>query len=96
VRLVAECAGIEQTLGHHDDAHRRLVAELDALPDLDSAEAVAPTGAIAQDRLYRTEYTAARDAVEPDGRRRHQAEPDDLAGTGRAKQPVRGGGSCPR
>jgi hypothetical protein len=32
VRLVAECAGIEQTLGHHDDAHRRLVAALDALP----------------------------------------------------------------
>jgi DNA-binding CsgD family transcriptional regulator/tetratricopeptide (TPR) repeat protein len=60
VRLVAECAGIEQTLGHHDDAHRRLVAALDALPDLDGAEAVALIGAIAQDRLYRTEYAAAR------------------------------------
>ena len=32
-----------------------------ALPDLDGAEAVALMGAIAQDRLYRTEYAAARE-----------------------------------
>jgi DNA-binding CsgD family transcriptional regulator len=61
VRLVAECAGIEQTLGHHDDAHRRLVAALDALPEIDVTGAVALMCAIAQDRLYRTEYAAARE-----------------------------------
>jgi DNA-binding CsgD family transcriptional regulator/tetratricopeptide (TPR) repeat protein len=59
-RLVAECAGLEQTLGHHDDAHRRLVAALESLPDLEGADAVALINAIALDRLYRTEYEAAR------------------------------------
>jgi tetratricopeptide (TPR) repeat protein len=59
-RLVAECAGLEQTLGHHDDAHRRLVAELESLPDLEGADAVALINAIAQDSVYRTEYGAAR------------------------------------
>ena len=76
VRLIAECAGIEQTLGHHDDAHRRLVAALDALPDLDGAEALALMGAIAQDRLYRTEYAAAQAVVTAGARRRRTAVGD--------------------
>ena len=61
VRLVATVAGLDQTLGHHDDAHRRLVAALDSLPRLDGAEAVLLMGALALDRIFRTEFDEAHE-----------------------------------
>ena len=63
VRLVATVAGLDQTLGHHDDAHRRLVAALDSLPRLDGAEAVLLMGALALDRIFRTEFGRAAPRV---------------------------------
>ena len=64
VRLTAECAGIELTLGRHDTAHRRLVACLDELPEHGTAEGVALMCALAQDGIYRLEYARARDWAE--------------------------------
>ena len=61
VRLTAQCAGLELTLGRHDTAHRRLVACLDELPEQGTAEGVALMCALAQDGIYRFEYAAARD-----------------------------------
>ena len=64
VRLTAQCAGLELTLGRHDTAHRRLVACLDELPEQGTAEGVALMCALAQDGIYRFEYAAARDWAE--------------------------------
>lgn len=61
VRLVVTVAGLDQLLGHHDDAHRRLVAALDSLPRLDGAEAVLLMDALALDRIYRTEFDEAHE-----------------------------------
>jgi len=64
VRLTAQCAGLELTLGRLDTAHRRLVACLDELPEQGTAEGVALMCALAQDGIYRFEYAAARDWAE--------------------------------
>jgi len=64
VRLTAQCAGVELTLGRHETAHRRLVACLDELPEQGTAEGVALMCALAQDGIYRFEYAAARDWAE--------------------------------
>jgi tetratricopeptide (TPR) repeat protein len=61
VRLVAECVRIEHALGHHDAAHRRLLAALDRPPRTDPAEAAALLNAIALDDLYHLEYDAGRE-----------------------------------
>ncbi|MCV2491791.1 AAA family ATPase [Geodermatophilus sp. YIM 151500] len=61
VRLVAECAGLELTLGRHDAAHRRLMAVLAELPPTHTAQAVALLSALTQDSLYRLEYPQARE-----------------------------------
>jgi DNA-binding NarL/FixJ family response regulator len=56
VRFVAHCAGIENVLGHHDAAHRRLETALDALPDGPSPEAVTLLVELARDGIHRLEF----------------------------------------
>ncbi|MBL7255530.1 helix-turn-helix transcriptional regulator [Paractinoplanes lichenicola] len=59
VPLIAECAGIEHTLGRHDAAHRRLTAALAQAGEDRPAEAATLMCAIAQDHQFRLEFTAA-------------------------------------
>ncbi|WP_250030845.1 ATP-binding protein [Paractinoplanes maris] len=59
VALIADCAGLEHTLGHHDAAHRRLTTALDRVGEAHPAEAVTLMTAIAQDHLFRLEFGAA-------------------------------------
>ncbi|MBM2615698.1 AAA family ATPase [Actinoplanes sp. LDG1-06] len=59
VAVTADCAGIEHALGHHDAAHRRLTAVLESLGEAPSAEAALLMSAIAQDHLFRLEFTPA-------------------------------------
>lgn len=40
VSPIADCAGMEHPLGHHESAHRRLTAALDLVRDAHPAEAV--------------------------------------------------------
>ena len=54
------CAGVEHLLGHHEQAHRRLVSALDALDDHDSADAVALMLELVVDGYYRMEYEQMR------------------------------------
>jgi DNA-binding NarL/FixJ family response regulator/tetratricopeptide (TPR) repeat protein len=58
VRLVSACASVENVLGHHDSAHRRLAAALGALPDESSVESVTLLLEIARDAVHRLEYDA--------------------------------------
>ena len=59
--MITACAGVEHLLGHHEQAHRRLVSALDALDDHDSADAVAVMLELAVDGYYRMEYEQMRD-----------------------------------
>ncbi|MBU2666195.1 AAA family ATPase [Actinoplanes bogorensis] len=59
VPVVAACAGIENTLGRHDAAHRRLTTALDALGDEHPAESAALMTGIAQDHQFRLEFEQA-------------------------------------
>ncbi|MEV6495275.1 LuxR C-terminal-related transcriptional regulator, partial [Actinoplanes sp. NPDC051633] len=76
VPLIADCARIEHTLGHHDAAHQRLTAALDRLGDAHPAESVRLMDAIAQDHLFRLEFP---DAVAWAGRTRAAADPSQIA-----------------
>jgi DNA-binding CsgD family transcriptional regulator len=71
--LATECARVEYTLGHHDAAHDRLLAELARLPESGSTrEAFALMNITAMDHLYRGDYDAMRDWA----RRAHAAARD--------------------
>ena len=61
VRLATACAGVEQLLGHHERAHARLLATLEALPDSGSPQGVALMLALATDAFYRGESEAMRE-----------------------------------
>lgn len=61
VRLIAACAGLEHTLGHHDSAHRRLTTALERAGEAHPAEAATLMTAIAQDHLFRLEFDRAVD-----------------------------------
>nr|WP_221382539.1 LuxR family transcriptional regulator [Actinoplanes polyasparticus] len=61
VTLIASCAALEHTLGHHDSAHRRLTTALDRVGEAHPAEAATLMTAIAQDNLFRLEFTQAVD-----------------------------------
>jgi DNA-binding CsgD family transcriptional regulator len=52
LRVTAACASVEHVLGHHDDAHRRLRAAFDELPDQSSPEAVALMIELGVDAFY--------------------------------------------
>jgi DNA-binding NarL/FixJ family response regulator len=56
VRFVAHCAGVENVLGHHDAAHRRLVTALHELPPGPSPEAVTLLVELARDGIHRLEF----------------------------------------
>ena len=51
VQLIGACAGVEQVLGHHEEAHARLVAALAELLDTSSSEAVELMIHLARGRL---------------------------------------------
>ena len=61
VRLTTACAGVEHLLGHHEQAHTRLVSALEGLDDPASPEAVALLIELATDGFYRMEYVAMRE-----------------------------------
>ena len=56
VRLTAVLASLENLLGRHEEAHRRLTAALEDLPDGASGEASALLLELAIDAFYRGEY----------------------------------------
>jgi DNA-binding CsgD family transcriptional regulator/tetratricopeptide (TPR) repeat protein len=56
VKLISACAGVEQLLGRHGEAHQRLAAALDQLPGDDSPEAAALMFELAVDAFYGMDY----------------------------------------
>ena len=61
MQLTAGCAGLEQLLGRHDEAHRRLVHALEGLADPASPEAAAVMITLAMDAFYRQARADTRD-----------------------------------
>jgi DNA-binding CsgD family transcriptional regulator len=61
VRLTAACAGLEQLLGRHPEAHARLERALAELHDPDSPEAVALMIELAVDGLFGTDFDSMRE-----------------------------------
>jgi ATP/maltotriose-dependent transcriptional regulator MalT len=59
VRLTTACAGVEHLLGRHDEAHARLLKDLQSLEE-GSPEAVALMIELAVDGFYRMEYEPMR------------------------------------
>ncbi len=68
VQLTAACARVERLLGRHEQAHERLAAALEDLPDASGVAAVSLMLELAADELYRLRYHAgqawARQAVD--------------------------------
>jgi len=60
VQLTTTCAGVERLLGRHEEAHARLVAGLDQLPDPAAADAISLMIELAIDALFRAEPDAVR------------------------------------
>ncbi len=56
VRLISGCAGVEQLLGRHGEAHQRLTTALEGLPDEDSPEAAALMLELTVDAFYGMNY----------------------------------------
>jgi len=61
VRLTAALAGIEHLLGDHEQAHRRLVDALEAMPEAAAPEAVELMLGLCIDGLWDTDFEAMRD-----------------------------------
>ena len=55
VQLTTTCAGVERLLGRHEEAHARLLAGLDQLPDPAAADAIALMIELAIDGLFRAD-----------------------------------------
>jgi DNA-binding NarL/FixJ family response regulator len=60
VQLIGTCAGVEQLLGHHEEAHARLTATLSELSDASSPEAVELMLHLAGGDFYRMDYAGVR------------------------------------
>jgi DNA-binding NarL/FixJ family response regulator len=60
VQLIGTCAGVEQLLGHHQEAHARLIATLSGLSDAASPQAVELMLHLAAGDFYRMDYTGMR------------------------------------
>jgi DNA-binding CsgD family transcriptional regulator/tetratricopeptide (TPR) repeat protein len=58
VELIARCAAVEHWLGRHKDAHRRLTAAWEALPERTGAAAAALQIELVIDGLYELDYDA--------------------------------------
>ena len=56
VKLISACAGLEELLGRHDAAHRRLGNALRDLPDKESADAAALMFALGMDAFFEQDY----------------------------------------
>ena len=61
LQLTAACAGMEQLLGRHEEAHARLVGALEGLDDPASPEAGALMITLAMDAFYQQRQAATRD-----------------------------------
>ena len=61
VQLTTTCAGVERLLGRHEEAHARLVAGLDQLPDPAAADAISLMIELAIDALFRADPESVRD-----------------------------------
>ena len=61
LKLSATCARVEHLLGHHDQAHARLVTALDSLADAAGADAVGLMVELARDAVFRLQYAAGQE-----------------------------------
>jgi len=61
VQLATTCASVERLLGRHDEAHARLVASLEELPDPAAPDAISLMIELAIDALFRAEPESVRD-----------------------------------
>lgn len=59
-RVATACARVEHLLGRHEQAHERLIAALDELPDERSSDGVALMIELTLDGLHRMSYAAMR------------------------------------
>ncbi len=64
ISLIGACAGVEQLLGHHREAHERLTTALARLPDPASTQTVELLIHLSTGHFYRQDYPAMRDASE--------------------------------
>jgi DNA-binding NarL/FixJ family response regulator len=64
VRLTARCAGVEQRLGRHEEAHARLLGALEELTDRGSTAAVELMVALATDGFYRRDFDTMQEWAE--------------------------------
>jgi ATP/maltotriose-dependent transcriptional regulator MalT len=64
VRITTACAGLEHLLGRHDQAHARLAAAVDDLPEQDSSEEAALQIELAMDGFFLMDYERMRDGAE--------------------------------
>ena len=55
VQLATTCAGVERLLGRHEEAHARLVAGLDQVPDPAAPDAISLMIELAIDGLFRAD-----------------------------------------
>ncbi len=62
ISLIGACAGVEQLLGHHREAHERLTTALARLPDPASTQTVELLIHLSTGHFYRQDYPAMRDA----------------------------------
>ncbi len=61
MRLVAGLASVENLIGHHAEAHERLLAALEEIPDRGSDEGIAILSELAFDAFFRLDYKAMRE-----------------------------------
>ncbi len=80
VSLTAACAAAEHFLGRHGQAERRLVAELDSLPDPGSRDAVAVLLALAAGGILTLDHDRGRSFARRALTAAHALEDDDLIG----------------
>ena len=64
VRLTVACAGVEHMLGLQEQAHARITAALERLPDAASPEAAALMIVLAFDHLFSSDFEGMREAAE--------------------------------
>ena len=64
VRLTTACAGVEHLLGHHEQAHDRLVRAFDVLADDGSADAATLMIELAMDAFFHMDYELMRSWAE--------------------------------
>ena len=64
ISLIGACAGVEQLLGHHREAHVRLETALARLPDPASTQTVELLLHLSTGHFYRQDYPAMRESAE--------------------------------